>query len=129
MEREPLPSMLPEAVWKSGPRRTHADSLISNWRDEGGEMNTMRCEQSDLLPFAAQSGCLLNAWMRSPVEPKRTRSLQPIAGSRVTERGLVCRGVGASHMFEGVRRQVFGEDPGQRHLNRGRNGSLFGGLR
>ena len=128
MEREPLPSMLPEAVWEVGPCRTHADSPRRNWRDAGGEMNIIQCEPSDLLPFVVQSRCLLIARMWSPVQPEKLRSPQAIAGSRVTERGLVCRGVGALHMFEYVRRQVFGEVAGQRHLDWERNGSLWGRL-
>ena len=92
-------------------------------------MNTPTCEHGDLLPFAAQSRCLLNARMWSPVQSERLLSPQAIAGSRVTERGLVCRGIGDLHMFECVRRQVFGKVPGQRHLNREKNGSLFGELR
>jgi len=92
-------------------------------------MNIMQCEPSDLLPFAGQSRCLLNARIWSPVQPERTRSSQAIAGSRVTERGLVCRGVGVLHMFECVRHRVTGEVPGQRHLDWMINGSLLGTLR
>ena len=92
-------------------------------------MDTLKCEHGDLLPFAGQSRCLLNARMWSPVQSEKLRSPQAIAGSRVTEWGLVCRGVGVLHMFECVRPRMSGEVPGQRHLDWERNGSLFGGLR